>query len=144
MREDWSEKKFIGLKFCYLRTYGGCDHIRKTSSRAVTTYFNRRSKVLVVTYKKKCSQYEKGSKTLTRNTGHGLVSTGNREARPTISGMPQSQWELCGKYYNISTDKGEGSNRDGSICIAHLLWLTSVSCSEDAGASLTCAERPCK
>ena len=33
---------------------------------------------------------------------------------------------------------------DGSTCTAHLLWLTSVCCPEDGGASLTCAERLCK
>jgi len=93
---------------------------------------------------KKCSQYEKSSKTLAPNTGHGLVSTGNREARTTISRMPQSS----GNYAeNITTEvqaKAKDLIRDGSKCIAHLLWLTSLCCSEDAGASLTCAERLCK
>jgi hypothetical protein len=93
---------------------------------------------------KKCSQCEKSSKTLARNTGHGLVSAGNTEARTTISRMPQSS----GNYAeNITTEvqtKAKDLIRDGSICTAHLLWLASVCCSEDAGASLTCAERLCK
>lgn len=93
---------------------------------------------------KKRSQYEKSSRTLARNTGHGLVSAGNREARTTISRMPQSS----GNYAeNITTEvqaKAKDLIRDGSICTAHLLWLASVRCSEDAGASLTWAERLCK
>lgn len=70
---------------------------------------------------KKCSQYEKRSKTLALNTGHGLVSAGNREARTTISRMPQSS----GNYAeNITTEvqaKTKDLIRDGSICTAHLL-----------------------
>ena len=93
---------------------------------------------------KKCSQYEKSSKTVALKTGHGLVSAGNREARTTISRMPQSS----GNYAENITTKVEVKTkdliRDGSICTAHLLWLTSLCCSEDAGASLTCAERLCK
>jgi len=94
--------------------------------------------------RKKCSQYEKSSNTLARNTGHGLVSAGNREARTTISRMPQSS----GNYAeNITTEvqaKAKDLFRDGSICSAHLLCLTSVCCSEDAEASSTRAERLCK
>lgn len=93
---------------------------------------------------KKYSQYEKSSKTLARNTGHGLVSAGNREARTAISRMPQSS----GNYAeNITTEvqaKAKDLIRDGSMCTAHLLWLTSLCCSEDAGASFTCAEGLCK
>jgi hypothetical protein len=48
---------------------------------------------------------------------------------------------------NITTEvqsKAKVLIRDGSICIAHLLWLTSVCCSEDAGAFFTCVKRLCK
>ena len=93
---------------------------------------------------KKCSQYEKSSKRLAPNTGHGLVSAGNREARSTISRMPQSSGNYAENITTEAEAKAKDLIRDESICTAHLLWLTCVCCSEDTGESITRAERLCK
>lgn len=50
--EDRPENTFVGLKFPYQRKCSGCDHIKKIRSRIITSWFNRRSKVFVVTCEK--------------------------------------------------------------------------------------------
>lgn len=120
MREDGSENKFIGLKFRYKENAVVMITSEKFVAEQLLDSSTAEAKFWWL-HAKKCWQYEKRSKTLARNTGHELVSAGNREARTTISRMPQSS----GNYAeNITTEvlaKAKDLIRDGSICTAHLL-----------------------